>query len=140
MGYKVPRDVFKLIFAQHDGLEIRITSPSVGEVMSVMKLIKYKGIDPQKLSEADIEDFRRPQKIFAKHLISWNLLDDDDEPIPATLEGVESLPRKFFEEITNAWVNNTAGVPKDSPLDSRLADGLLFPEDSIPVEPRLPSL
>ncbi|HEY6018585.1 MAG TPA: hypothetical protein VIY48_01435 [Candidatus Paceibacterota bacterium] len=147
MGYKVPKQIFKLVFPAHDGLVIRITAPTIGEVMSLTRLIKYRGANPDTLDESDVEELRRPQRIFAKHLISWNLTDDvwDDIreenieiDVPSTVEGVESLPGPFFKEIVQAWVENTVEVPDQSPLDKRSLNGLRFPEESIPME--IPSL
>jgi len=146
MGYKVPKQIFKLVFPDRDGLWIRLTAPTIGEVMSLSRLIKYQGVDPKNLTEADVDELRRPQRIFTKHLISWNLTDDveqEDEStveveVPATLDGVESLPAPFFKEIVKAWVENTVEVPDNSPLDRRSLSGSPFPEASIPME--LPSL
>ena len=147
MGYRVPKQIFKLVFPNHDDLVIRITAPTIGEVMSLSRLVKYKGIDPKKLTESDVDELRRPQRIFAKHLISWNLVDEvwDDlseenqlVEVPSTLEGVESLPTPFFKELVKAWVDNTVEVPDQSPLDTRSRDGSRFPEESIPME--IPSL
>lgn len=147
MGYKVPKQIFKLVFPKHDGLWVRITAPTIGEVMSLSRLVRFKAVNPKDLTEEDINELRRPQRIFAKHLISWNLTDEvfDEETnstveveIPSTLEGVESLPVPFLKDLVEAWVENTAEVPENSPLEKRSLGGLPFPEESIPME--IPSL
>lgn len=148
MGYKVPKQIFRLTFVKHNGLEIRITAPSIGEVMSVMRLIEYKNVDPATFTDEDREAFRKPQKIFTKHLISWNMTDEekDDEgnlieiPVPVTLAGVESLPSPFFNELIQEWIANTMEVKDSSPLASRSLGGQPYPEEEIPMETLLASL
>jgi hypothetical protein len=140
--YKLPEQVFKLVFPHYDGLEVRITSPAIGEIMAITKLVRLKNIDASQLSEADVDELNTPQRIFVKHLIEWNLTIDEKQEdgsivevdVPPTMAGVGSLPSSFFQELIKAWIENTMEVPTDSPLGKSSLGGVTYPEQPIPMD------
>jgi len=44
-------------------------------------------------------DIERALRALAKMLISWNLTDDNEQPIPATLENIKKLNLKDVESL-----------------------------------------
>lgn len=138
MGFKVPKQGYKLTFPEFDGLWLRMTAPSIGEVMKLSNLITLKNLKVEDLTESDVEALTYPQRIFAKHLMEWSLTDDDDDgneiPVPATYDGVSNLPADFFKRLVHEWIANTTEVTDQSPLASRSLGGLRFPEESIPMD------
>lgn len=140
--YKLPKQVFKLIFPHYAGLEIRITAPAIGEITAITKLIRLKNLKAESLSEADVAELSTPQRIFVKHLIEWNLTEDEKQDdgtfvevdVPPTMAGVDTIPAPFFQELLKAWVENTMEVPIDSPLGKSSLGGVTYPEQSIPMD------
>lgn len=153
MGYKVPKQGYRLIFPEFDGLWVRMTAPTIQETDTIMGLVtlavQFKGgnLKPEDLTSTDVESLQAPQKIFAKHLREWNLTEDVEQegsgtievPVPATLEGVCSLPIDFFQKLVKGWISNMGEVKDDSPLDGRSLDGLQSLAGSIPMEVSLPN-
>lgn len=142
MGFKLPKQGYKLTFEAYDGFWMRVTSPTVREVTELTRLILLKQVKPDDIGEHELAEIERPQRILAKHLKAWNLTEEvekEDEStveveVPPTLDGVLSLPSDFFGVIIQEWIKYTTGVPDDSPLRSRSLNGLRFPEESIPME------
>lgn len=44
-------------------------------------------------------------------LLAWNLVDADDQPIPATGEGMTVIPLSLAFRVINLWLGTVAGVP-----------------------------
>lgn len=66
---------------------------------------------------------------FAKFLESWNLDDDDDQPVPCTYEGLKAQDFDFVMAIMMAWMAAIATVP--DPLAERSPSGETSPEASL---------
>jgi hypothetical protein len=54
-------------------------------------------------------------------LVSWNLIDNEDEPIPATSVGMNAIPAVLAWDIVNRWIEEIVGVP--DPLEPVLSNG-----------------
>lgn len=126
MSFKRKRKVYKLDFSgtEYDGLEVRVSSLTTGEYL---ELITIAGPTEEGGSEAGAM-----VRLFAKHLISWNLEDEDGEPVPATYEGVKSNDFTMNSAIVNAWTSALADVPADTEKKSRSGESSLVA--SIPTE------
>jgi hypothetical protein len=122
MGYQ--RKVYRLVFddPEMDGLEVRAKSVSLGAMRKA----------------ADSDDEFLMMELFAKALVSWNL-EDDGEPVPATLEGLEDQDPEFVTAIITAWTGTISGVPDASPLGGGSDSGRRSLEASIPMETLSPS-
>ncbi len=143
MGYKRQRKIHVLRFAEDtgdlEGLEVRVYSLSVGQLLDMSRLTDA--------ANRSTEDSERLFTDFAAALISWNLEDEaglDDEgvsnepvPVPATLDGVRSCDLDFILRIVKAWMDAIAKVP--DPLTSPSGSGPRFPEGSLPMEPLSPN-
>ncbi|MFI2632633.1 hypothetical protein ACH5A2_19875 [Streptomyces collinus] len=120
MGYKgTPRTV-KIQFAEgheHHGAEARARRMSLGEWEAII--------------ESD-EDNALAE--FGARLVSWNLTDDDDQPIPATPEGMRQVDTSLVTALKTAWLQSIVGVHSADPLPQSSPSGEPSPVESIPTE------
>jgi len=119
MGFRHEPKTFRLVFDDPalEGLEVKARSLSIGE-----------------LHDPDIRVFES----FAKALVSWNLEDENGNPLPATLETIEAYPDvDFMTGLTSAWMDAVTGV--DKRLGKGSPSGEQSLEGSIPMETLLPS-
>lgn len=125
MGYKVNHKVFKLKFEddEYEGLEVRAKSTSVGKFMRLVNIVEK--------DEATSEDVQELFEGFAKVLVSWNVEDDDDNPVPTTTEGLYSLDMDFVLPILRAWAGAIASVSPPLPPSSN--NGRSSAEASLPM-------
>lgn len=71
--------------------------------------------------------------MFADGLVSWNYLDDNDQPIPATYEQLLKCDDEMAFGIVDAWMDRVTGV--DAPLDVSSNAGDRSVEASLQMEP-----
>jgi hypothetical protein len=126
MGYKgTPRTVL-IVFAnghEHHGAEARARRMSLGEWEAVIESDEDNALEE-----------------FTKRLVSWNLTDDDDQPIPPTAEGIRQVDTSLVRALKDAWLQSIAGVHDADPLAQSSPTGGPAPEVSIPMAPLSPSL
>lgn len=132
---QIPRRTFTLIFEGAAGdedlaeFEVKVRAPSVRESLDYY--------DTEWLNDASLslkqrsEKFAEAYEVLAGRLVSWNL-EDDGVPIPATLEGLHSLPADVGGRILGSWLFETATVPRPLPNDSP-AGGPTVDESLIPM-------
>jgi hypothetical protein len=132
MGYKVKKKLYKLIFADEDmaGLEVVMTSVPMGDLLALQQ------IDP-KVAATDPAQFRTLMEIFAGAMLSWNLEDADDQPIPITADDILAQDIDFIMAIISAWTSAISGV--SAPLDGGSTSGGNSLEASMPMEPSSPN-
>lgn len=133
MGYKTKVRSYLIQFAEgHEfhGAEARVKGMTLGEYMEAL------GIDGGEGDKAVGSSLRR----FLDHLISWNLEDEDEQPVPPTAEGAALVDHDLVLALSNAWVQQLLGVHDADPLPQSSTSGEPFPEVSeIPTEPLLSS-
>jgi hypothetical protein len=128
MGYKgTPRTVH-IVFAQgheHHGAEARARRMSLGEWEAVVESDEDNALEE-----------------FTKRLVSWNLTDDDDQPIPPTAEGIRKCDTSLVRALKDAWLQSIAGVHAADPLSESSPSGETSPAPPIPMPmaPLSPSL
>ncbi|MEU8756208.1 hypothetical protein AB0C88_37550 [Streptomyces chartreusis] len=128
MGYKgTPRTV-RIVFAQdheHHGAEARARRMSLGEWEAVIESDEDNALEE-----------------FTKRLVSWNLTDDDDQPIPPTAEGIREVDTSLVRALKDAWLQSIAGVHAADPLSESSPSGETSPAPPIPMPmtPVSPSL
>lgn len=130
-GYRRPAKVYRLVFKDDDmeGLEVRAKSVPLGgflDLLGLANIRSVRGIDPSKVKDVD-----KLFAAFAKALVSWNVEDDDGNPVPANLGGLMSLDMDFVFAVVLAWMDAIAGVP--GPLGRPSNGGEPFPEASLPM-------
>ena len=125
---------YYLKFEDHPGLLVVMKGLSIEAFMALardaagMQALDMSGMKGPELDKAmDQVDglFTR----FAKSLKSWNLDDDDGEPVPETEAGVRSQDLDFILEITLAWMDAIASV--DIPLPQPANGHVSSPESSL---------
>lgn len=122
MGYKRNNRVYKLVFKDEDmdGLEVRCRSLPLAKYMELVGLVEG-GVDLSNVGDILGE--------FAQVIVSWNLVDDDDQPIPPSAETLLAQDYDFVLAIINAWSAAIAGV--SGPLERPSPDGEM--EAQIPM-------
>jgi hypothetical protein len=79
----------------------------------------------------------RVVKALVQRLISWNVEDDQGQPVPTTFEGVCTQDGGMVLAILDALRQANSGVP--DPLPQSSPSGEPSPAVPIPMEPRSPS-
>lgn len=131
MGYKPKRKIYNLDFegTEYEGLQVTIRGLNTGQYMHLFE------------AKAEAEaggETNNLLTIMASRLVDWNVEDEDDTPVPATLDGIKTQDLDFNLAIVNAWTTAMAGVP--APLEQPSIDGGPSLEASMPMEPLSPSL
>lgn len=123
MGFKRKRKIYKLDFAgtEYDGLEVRVTGLTTGEYL---ELVSLSG--PTEEGEREVEGMIR---MFQKHLVSWNLENEDGSPIDTSYEAVSENDFTMNTSIVNAWTAALASVPDETakklpPIDNPLVESI----------------
>lgn len=115
MAFKEPSRTLRIVFDDEDyaGAEVvcRRTVP-----MSV-----YFGMARAQQGE-NIGEIEEAVKAFGDEvLVSWNVVDDDDKPLPANGEGMTAVSFMFARQILSGWMAGMAGLP--GPLVEPSSDG-----------------
>ncbi len=135
MGFKAKRKLYLLKFTDedYDGLEVVMSSVSMGTLMLLQEMSGR-----EKEVAEDMSQFRKVVEVFVGAMLSWNLEDDFDLPVPVTVDGVLAQDPDFIMRIITEWTKAISGVA--DPLDARSTSGSPSPAASIPMEPVSPSL
>jgi hypothetical protein len=135
VGYKVRNKVLKLVFEdpEMDGLEVRARSLPLGVFMDRFAKVPTNVTDPRKLTAEERASSWDVISVFADVLVSWNLEDEHDQPIPATLAGLKTLELDFAMQILHAYMDAVGGV--DAPLAGSSTAGETSVAGSIPMVP-----
>jgi hypothetical protein len=101
MGYRPKREAFKLDFSgtEHEGLEITARPVPMSVWLDAATAAATQ----------DGSSFRQVAATFAYALESWNVIDDDGQPVPADLDGLLSQEPSFVLAAIKAWVASMAG-------------------------------
>lgn len=120
--FVVPRTVYRLVFddEDHAGMVVRVRRMTLGEALHVSLDLRWEEGDTLAVKVA--KD-RETHELFVSHLVDWNLVDEDDRPVPTTLGGLYSLEGDLIGLILTAWqIGRTPGaVP--APLDDASTSG-----------------
>lgn len=122
MGYKPKFKVHELTFGpEYDGLQVTARGVSVGEFLEISSGVTLG----------------RAYELLAQNLVSWNLEDADDKPIPATREELDKLDRLLVDHMADQWIAAIQRVP--TPLEPSSPAGGPSLAASIPMDvPSLP--
>lgn len=136
-GWKRERKIYRLVFEdlEFEGLEVRTYSTSMRNVLAVQRLAEIQ--DPMHLSDDELKLFHSIIDTFQDSLVSWNITDEDDVPVPADREGLLSQEPDIVYTIMMEWITAIAGVP--APLAQRSNGGPPLELGEIPMSPLPPS-
>ena len=107
MGFREPDSTITIRFEpghRYHGLEASCRSTSIEEYATMF------GWHGQ--SESDGETIKR----FYKALVSWNLTDHNDQPIPVS--DAPNRDQKLMRELSKEWVKGLVEVPAPLPEPS----------------------
>lgn len=133
-GFKVPKNLYRLVFEDpaYHGLEVTATSVS----METMLWVQGLGDRVSDIAKTP-EGLRQVVDVLVSAILSWNVEDDDDNPLPVSAEALLAQPVSFVLDIMAAWTAAITGV--SGPLGAGSISGPRFPEASIPMETPSPS-
>lgn len=119
MAFKEPSRTLRIVFDDEDyaGAEVvcRRTVP-----MSV-----YFGMARAQQGE-NIGEIEEAVRAFGDDvLVSWNVVDEDDNALPANGEGMTAVSFLFARQILAGWMAGMAGLP--APLDDASSNGSTSP-------------
>lgn len=134
-GFRRKKKIFDLDFTGTplDGLNVEARSAPIGLFMQIGQLAdsfdNVEDADAAKILGVMTELV----DTFAQVLIAWDLLDDNDEPVPANAQGLLSLEMDELMFVITAWQNAAAAVPAPLPQASTAGSPSLV--GSMPMEP-----
>lgn len=111
-GYrKIPR-IYTLKFdKEFEGLEVRLKSIKIGEMRRMLRLIDSDEDNTTEVLDGMVA-------LISKGLVSWNLLEEDGSPTPATAEEVDELDFDLLKTILDEWLDQVSGPGEDLGKDS----------------------
>lgn len=120
MGFKAPRSIYRLDFEGTElaGLEIRMRGGKLGDTLAVAGLV---GVTEENATAEDVKLALSQYQDLADHIVSWNLEDDDDQPIAPDLDGLATLETRHVNMIASAWQKAQVDIP--APLGRGSASG-----------------
>jgi|SRR5881397_3003924 len=127
MGFKAKLKTYLLQFEdghEYHGAEARLRGISYAEWEEMT------GLDG---GDGDDNGAKSVQR-FVDHLISWNIQDEDDKPVPTTLAAVKSLDHDLVAALNNAWISTLTGVHAADPLPQSSPSGEPSLVESVPME------
>jgi hypothetical protein len=125
-GFKRKKKIYKLDFegTEYDGLEVKVGGLTTGEFLELI------GLSAPGTEESN--ETEKMMQFFSAHLVSWNLEDENDEPVPATFDGVKTNELAMNQFIVSSWISALADVPEATEKKSSGGETPLM--DSIPTE------
>lgn len=134
MGYKPNLPGYTLQFADYPGLEVVTRRETVDGFMEIVGLAEtLDGVTPEHARPEDLAMIGRLFDRFARVLVSWNLDDQDDQPVPANRKGLGSQDFQLISEIIEGWITAMSKAPPPLPNAS---SGGTNPAD--PLEASIP--
>lgn len=98
MGFNFKR-TYVLDFSETPELEgavIKMKSASVAEVL-----------DFQTRTDASEKD---DAQLLAKYILEWNLVDDNDKPLPVSAKSLLAQEPVFYRQIAKQWLKAVRGI------------------------------
>lgn len=125
MGFREPDSTITVRFKpgeKYHGLEATLRSMTISEYAAALGWDGGGGDDQGKTLER-----------FYKALISWNLTDANDQPIPVS--DAPNRDKRLVLALNNAWVNSLTGIADTDPLPEPSSSGGTSPAPEIPMAP-----
>jgi hypothetical protein len=125
MAFQRKRKTYRLDFSgtEYDGLVVNVRGLTTGEYL---ELVTLTGSTSETNNETE-----KLLKLLATHLVSWNLQEGED-PVPASYEGVVANDLAMNMFIINAWTDAMVSVSAETEKKSLPGDPSLV--GSIPME------
>ncbi len=126
MGYRRIRTLHLTFEQPHDlaGLEVVMRRPRMRDLLDADSFLATG-------AQRD-ESTVRAIETLAEAIESWNLEDDDGEPVEPSLDVLKDLDPDFTLGLVQAWTGQFRAVTP--PLERPSPAGEPFPEASLPME------
>jgi hypothetical protein len=125
MGYRRVPTIHTLDNIEgEEGLIVRLKSIKIGKLRRLMTLTASDDTANQGLEQ--IFD------LLQDAMVSWNLEDEEGQPVPATAEGLEDQEAELILRIVEAWMEVMTGVSTD--LGKGSSSGESFPGRPLTME------
>lgn len=134
-GFKPDRKRYRLRFEGDDldGLLVVMRGLGVGEFFDLAEAAADADFNSKAIRRDNVVQMRRLFELIAAGIVEWNLLDDDDQLVPPTVEGLMAQELDLVTTIAEQWMNAMAGV--SGPLDRPSTAGVPSEVASLPMEP-----
>lgn len=132
------RKVYVIKLADPDMVDVVIRARSVS-LERYLELVRFAAVADTDVQTVDGVDDEVVEAIvglcngFAEALVSWNLDDDDGDPIPATAEAVMGEDADFILPVIMSWLEAIGSVA--APLGPGSSNGGASLEAGIPMQP-----
>jgi hypothetical protein len=138
MGFKPERLEYDLSFeGDLEGLEVTMRSVSLEQYLKASAAHRLTDVRGRAWTAEDKAAMTDLYEAFADALESWNVEDDNGDPVPAGRAGVFAQDLQFLLPVALAWLRAMAGIEPD--LGKDLSSGGISPEASLPMEALSPS-
>lgn len=122
MGYKSKRQVYVLAFPDGHpahGLEVRAGGASIDGLLKVNRLYQaaLAGRGMASVNAESVAAVEQLMDIFGRAIISWNVEDDHDQPIPCTRENLGAISQDELLAVVMAWARTIGEA--SAPLETR---------------------
>ena len=127
------RKTYRLVFdssTEWAGLEVVLRGLSVDSLTKLAALADLKDVAKDDFSPEMIEQLEPVWAVLSQGLVSWNLTDENDNPVPVDHFRGEDMGMLLF--ILDQWAETVGGVTAG--LKARSSGGSPFPEASLPME------
>lgn len=123
------RKVLHIKFEDHEGLDVYVRSVSVKRALRLMRLAgEMDGAKPEQQAEKDVEELFGA---FADRVVSWSLVEDDETPVPVSLDALLDWDFDVALEMVLTWIQQATSVSVPTAAPARPATGAM--EASIPM-------
>lgn len=102
MGHRKIPTIYTLTDIE-EGLIVRMKAIRIGRLRKLMSIV-------------DDETGQALDEMFAllqEGLVSWNLEDEDGQPVPTTMEGIEEQEMPLVLGILTEWLKNMTGPTQE---------------------------
>lgn len=97
--------------------------------LSIRETLELTAAQPDDMENATADETVALIDVFARLVVvSWNLVDENDEAIEVTPENVANQPAGFVLQLFSSWAEATTGTPKAS--EARSPNGSMSKAES----------
>lgn len=109
--------IYKLKFEDPtlEGLEVKVRSMSIGEALEFAELAEKMG------DSKDVAQVRPVLEKLAEKIASWNVEDDEGNPVEITVENLFALEMVTVMAVIEAWMEVVGGL--SDPLSKNSSGG-----------------